>query len=40
MSSVFEFDEMLMNDKDMDSFIEQDKKHPNKLANILFEEEP
>lgn len=39
--SVFQFDEleMLMNDEAMNQFIEKDNKQPNKLANILFEDE-
>lgn len=39
--SVFEFDEleMLMNDKAMEEFIEKDKKKPNKIAEMLFEED-
>lgn len=30
---------MLMNDEAMNQFIEKDNKQPNKLANILFEDE-
>jgi len=39
--SVFEFDEteMIMNDEALENFIEQDKKQPNKLADIFFEDE-